>query len=293
MRFRKFPSLAAAAVLVATAGAVVIASPAQAAGFTTRIVEYIWNVPTYSTSVGTVQCNSDEKVTGGGALVMSLNSNVRLIESFAVSDTKWQWAIHNNTNAVQEIHGRAVCITNPSGYERVWNRYTPITPNTFQWVEAFCPNGKTSISGGFQFQGGLFGDRSKVAAKSSFPHSDLKYGWAHYLRNDDIVTFTGNVQVICVSDVRRYTYDGRYDVITVPAGQSRVGTDDCRYAGKGYTWSLVGGGWSSSVTSPYTAVTAALPTDGANDYWKINAVNADSVARDFTVKIVCIARLST
>lgn len=295
MLFRTWRALpvAVAVAVAATTAAVAIASPAQAAGFTTRVVEYIWNAPTYTTSIGSVQCNSNEKVTGGGALVMSLNSNVRLIESFAVSDTKWQWVIHNNTNSVQEIHARAICITNTSGYERRWKRYTPLQPGSLTLVDVSCPAGKTSIAGGFQLHGGLFGNPRKVKASASFFFGNADKGWAFYLRNDDTVTFTGNVQAICISDrVQRWLYDDRFDSVVVPPGQTRVLTDDCSFAPRGYTWSLVGGGWNYvGSDSPHNIVTAALPTDATNDFWKLNLSNPDSKSHEFGLAIVCIAKL--
>src|SRR5687768_2725702 len=155
MRIRRWSMLVAGAVVAVVA----IAAPAHAAVANVRVVEFIFNAPNHSTTLGPIHCRSGEKVLGGGALVMGLNTGVRLIESFALSDTTWRVAVHNESGGPQEIHARALCATGVAGYERKWVRGFPLRPNSVTDLTATCPSGKTSIAGGFQIQVGLLGDR--------------------------------------------------------------------------------------------------------------------------------------
>jgi hypothetical protein len=60
-----------------------------------------------------------------------------------------------------------------------------------------CPEGKTSISGGFNTTVPL-GDHDKVTAAASYV-SILANGWTVRLRNDSDTTYNANLQVICTS----------------------------------------------------------------------------------------------
>jgi hypothetical protein len=106
------------ALVIATGSVVAVATPAHAAVTSVRVVENIWYAYGMTTSLGGIQCNADEKVLGGGALVMNLDPNIRLVESFASTDTKWWWAVYNPPQTVREVHGRVICAKGVSGYER-------------------------------------------------------------------------------------------------------------------------------------------------------------------------------
>jgi hypothetical protein len=87
-------------------------------------------------------------------------------------------------------------------------------------------------------------------------------GWQVQIRNDSVANYAGFAQVICTNLAGRTTGS---TTVTVAAGSTTWSAADCGNA----KW-LVGGGWVTNQNTPSNIVTAALPTDDANDYWKIN-----------------------
>lgn len=267
----------AAATVVATGVIVAAALPAHAAVSSVRVVEIIWNAPNHTTSSATLQCNTGETVLSGGALVMSLNTGVRLIESFASSNTKWSLSVHNESNGPQEIRARALCATGVAGYERRWVTGFQLKPNTVTDLTVTCPSGKTSLAGGFQTVASPV-DRDRLKASASFVSGT---GWKATIRNDSIATYSGNVQAICTSMGRWWNQS----TVTVTAGGTNVFTNHCGSS----NW-LVGGGWKTNENTPHNIVTAALPTDASNDYWKINLANPDSVSHSVQFLMICMEK---
>ncbi|MBX6749545.1 MAG: hypothetical protein IRY85_07685 [Micromonosporaceae bacterium] len=270
-----------ATVLVVTAGSVVaVAAPAQAAISNVRIVETIFFAPKMSTTLGAVDCNTNEKVLGGGLLVMGLDPNIRVIESLAKTDTKWGWAVYNPTQNIPEIHARAICAQGVTGYKRVDGKADTVPPGgAVKDITATCPSGMTSISGGFGIQANPFErDKLKVAASQVFGN-----GWKIQIRNDSVSPWAGFAQVICTTLPGRLTPDPV--TVTVAAGSTTAASRDC-----GSNHQLVGGGWVTNQNIPHNIVTAAIPTDATNDNWKINLANRDSVSHTVKLIIVCLPK---
>ena len=51
-----------------------------------------------------------------------------------------------------------------------------------------------------------------------------------------------------------------------------------------------GGGWVTNENTSYNIVTASIPTDASNDYWKINLSNPDSVAHTVQYMHLCLPK---
>jgi hypothetical protein len=267
---------AAAAAVVAAGSVVAVATPAQAAVTSVRIVEDIWYASGMTTTTGAVYCNADEKVLGGGVLVMNLDHKIRLVESWAPSDTWWRWAVYNPTQTVREIHGRAICAKGVSGYERKQSAAYNLVGNSVTTLSASCPAGKTSISGGFMIQAVEY-DRGKLKASVSNVSGN---GWQAQIRNDSVASYGGFVQVFCTSLGGRTTYS---TTVNVAAGSTTYSWEDC-----GPNKWLVGGGWVTNQNTSSNIVTGALPTDSAYDQWKINLSNPDGAARSVQLVNVCL-----
>jgi hypothetical protein len=265
----------AAAAVVAVGTVAAGALPADAAIANVRVVEFIFNAPNHATTLGPVSCNSGERVLGGGALVMTLDTDVRLIESFALSDTTWRVAVHNESGSTQEIHARALCATGVTGYERKWARGFTLPPNSVKDLTANCPAGKTSIAGGFQIRANE-ADRDELKASASFATGN---GWRAKIRNDSNATYNGDVQAICTSLTGRTISS---ITVTVNPGATAVVSSNCS------SNRLTGGGWITNQNIPHNIVTAALPGQAPDIHWKINVHNTDSVAHTVQYWHVCM-----
>jgi hypothetical protein len=271
---RRWLARGVAAAVIAAGSVIAIATPAQAAISSVRIVEEIFDVQSYSTGTEAVFCNTNEKVLGGGALVMSLNSSVKLLESYAFKDHQWRVRLYNPTSTWQEVRVRAICATGVDGYERKMTT-DGVAPNTTKDITSACPAGKTSIAGGF----GIY-DTYLAKASASYAYGT---GWKVQIRNDDPYKHPAiNVQAICTSQTGR-SY--AWITVTVNAGSTNVYTGNC-----GSNKWLVGGGWVTNESTPYNIVTASIPTDATNDYWKINLSNPDSVAHTVQYMHLCLPK---
>jgi hypothetical protein len=267
-------------VLVVTAGSVVaVAAPAQAAISNVRIVETIFFAPKLTTTLAAVDCNSNEKVLGGGLLVMNLDPNIRVIESLAKTETKWGWAVYNPTQNIPEIHARAICARGVTGYNiKTGPSVTVPAGGSVKDITADCPSG-TSISGGFGIQANPF-ERDKLKVAASQPSGN---GWKVQIRNDSVSAWAGFAQVICTTLPGRFIPDPI--TVTVAAGSTTAASRDC-----GSTRQLVGGGWVTNQNFRHNIVTAAIPTDATNDFWKINLANPDSVSHSVKLITVCLPK---
>lgn len=133
--------------------------------------------------------------------------------------------------------------------------------------------------GGHQIQAYEY-DRDKLKASASYVSGST---WRAQIRNDSFGANGGVVQAICTSLPGRTTGSTS---VSVGAGSTAWQAKDC-----GATRWLVGGGWITNQNIPHNIVTAALPTDAANDNWKINLANGDSVAH--TVQLIHVCLLSS
>jgi hypothetical protein len=277
IRRRRWLARLVAAGVVAAGSVVTIAAPAQAAVSGVRVIEDTWYA--YSgTTRGLVRCNSGEKMLGGGVLVMDLDPNIRLVESYPSSDTTWQFTVYNPTQNIREIHGRAICATGVDGYERVSDDGYLDSGGSVATITATCPSGKTSIAGGFRFEAAEI-HSGQMKASASYVSGSR---WKAQIRNDSVQDYTGYVYAICTSLTGRTTGS---TALTVNAGSTTWYTTNC-----GSSKWLVGGGWITNENTSHNVVTASLPTDATNDFWKINLANPDSIAHTVQHVHVCMPK---
>src|SRR4051794_39448208 len=150
-RLRRRASVAAVAALLASAGTVVAtAAPAQAAvsGAVVREGDFM-SVPSHGIAYGAAICDPGEVVIGGGVLVMSFDTSVRLSSSFANANNRWFVLVANPTSSYQEVHVRALCARNVAGYYQATGPVSLPPGSSGNTGSAVCPGGRVAIGGGF------------------------------------------------------------------------------------------------------------------------------------------------
>lgn len=282
-RRRRLASIGAVLAVLAAAGTVAAtAAPAEAAvtGAVVREGDFI-NVPAFGVADGAAICNPGEVVIGGGALIMNLDSSVRLSSSFANASFRWFVRIANPTSVFQEVHVRALCATNVAGYSQ---RTGPVSLPPFSSGNAgtaSCPGGSVAIGGGFITAANDF-DRPLIKVAESFPDFTNPALWDLGMRNDSGGFYSATVQVICTSQTNRSRPTGR--TVTVGAGSVVVSTEDCGSA----SLVSVAGGYREVGDFPPAIVTGFLPTPGSFPYWKYNFSNPDPVTRRVSTFHACL-----
>ncbi len=276
-RIRWLAGLATVAVVASG----VIATPAHAAvsKIVVREISTTWNAGPGFSSNG-LYCANGEKVLQGGVLSMSLSNGVYLLASFASGNNKWAWEIHNATTKTQEIHARVICATGVEGWE---SRSTTVNVPAGDWsLQAACPTGKKAIGGGWDDPishgkvGQWFVSASQPIASPS--------SWRIRVTNDSTSTLQNFIaQAICTSQTGSTQ---SFSSVTVAAGATAVKTVDC-----GSSKWLVGGGFGN-FTSGLNIVTAAIPSAGSPETWKINVRNPDTIAHTVWVYHVCLPKTS-
>jgi hypothetical protein len=262
------------AALLATAGTLVAtAAPAQAAvtGAIAREGEAFW-VPSFGTASGAAICEAGEVVIGGGALIMSLDTNVRLSSSFANADNRWFVLVANPTSTFQEVHVRALCARNVAGYAKETGPVSLPPGSSGNTGTAACRDNKVAIGGGFLTAAPDF-DRPRIKVAGSYADFSNPAVWNLNMRNDSLGFYSATAQVICTSQTNRGNPIAR--LTSVPAGSTAFGFDDCGSASS----VAVAGGYLTSGDFPAAVVTAFLPTQSSFPQWKINISNPDSVTR--------------
>jgi hypothetical protein len=276
--------MSAAVALLAAAGTVAVtAAPAQAAitGAVVREGDFVY-VPSFGTASGAAICNPDEVVIGGGVLVMSFDTTVRLSTSFANASNRWFVLIANPTSDFQEVHVRALCARNVAGYSQ-----TPLGPvslppgSSGNTGTAACPNGKVAIGGGFITYANDY-DRTKIKTAATFADFSNPAVWNVEMRNDSLGYYSGGVQAICTSQTNRSALTGK--TLSVGAGSTLYDSDDCGSANS----VAVAGGYRTVGDFPTSVVTGFLPTQGSVPQWKINLSNPDSVTRRVSTFHACL-----
>jgi len=270
-RRRRLASIGAALAVLAAAGTVfAAAAPAQAAvtGAIAREGDAFW-VPSYGVADGAAICNPGEKVIGGGALIMSMDSSVRVSTSFANADYRWFVRIANPTSVYQEVHVRALCAQNVAGYEEREGAVSLPPYSSGNAGTAVCPSGKVAIGGGF-ITAAYDYDRSNIKVSASFADFSNPAVWDITMRNDSGGYYGATAQVICTSQTNRSRPTGR--TVIVDAGSTLYSFEDCGSA----SLVTVAGGYREVGDFPAAIVTGFLPTQDSYPYWKFNFSNPES-----------------
>ena len=90
------------------------------------------------------------------------------------------------------------------------------------------------------------------------------------------------VQVICTTLTGRTT---KFSQMTVNPGSTAFFQSDC-----GSDKWLVGGGFITGENTPHNIVVGATPGDAANDFWKVNLSNPDTVVHTANHVKVCMPK---
>jgi hypothetical protein len=281
-RRRRLVTVGAAAAVLAAGGAVIAtATPAQANVANAVVREDIINVPSFGIGDGAAVCVGNEKVISGGALIMSMDPRVRVSSSFANADFRWFVRIANPTNDFQEVHIRALCATNISGYSQ---RTGPISlpPHSSQNLgHANCPSGSVAIGGGFIAAVTDF-DRPNVKVSESWPDPANPTQWNVGMRNDSNGFYGGTAQVICTTQTNRSRPTGKTSMVSPES--SLVVFEECT-AVQGL---VVAGGYREVGDFPTAIVTGFLPSSDPPPYWKYNFSNPDPSFHQITTFHACL-----
>lgn len=266
--------------VLATGAVMAIGTTAQAAvsNVEVREISGTWTVSPGVTGSNGLVCASGEKVLQGGVLSMSLSNGVYLLASFASISNKWSWVIYNDTSSTQEIHARAICATGVEGWESRWATGT-VPAGDSAYIRAECPSGKDAIGGGWNdpLDRGKVGDWFVSASQLiTLPAPS----WRIHVTNDSSVALQGfAAQAICTSQTGSTL---SISSVTVNPGQTAAKAVTCGSK----AW-LVGGGFKN-IASGLNIVTAAIPTAGSPDSWKINVRNPDTVAHTVGIYYICM-----
>lgn len=282
-RRRRLASLGVAATVLVTGGLVAVTATPALANITGAVVregDFI-NVPAFGVADGAAICNPGEVVIGGGILVMSLDSSVRLSSSFANADFRWFVRVANPTPFFQEVHVRAMCARNVAGYFQ-----SPLTAavslppfSSGNTGSVNCPAGKVVIGGGFHADVPDF-DRPNVKVGTDMPSTTNPAAWNFEMRNESGGFYAARGQVICTSQTNRGAPVSHFT--SIGAGSTAFTFEECS------SGVVVAAGYRTIGNFPSNIVTAQLPTQDSPPYWKNNFANPDSTTRSVTTYHACL-----
>jgi hypothetical protein len=269
-------------MVVATGTVFAMTTAAQAAisNVEVREITGTWTVGPGVTGSNGLVCAAGETVLQGGVLSMTLSNRVYVLSSYASSFDKWSWVVYNDTSSNQEIHARAICATGFDNWEARGIAET-VPAGGSKFISAACPPGKVAISGGWK----VGRDRGKVGdwfVSASQPITLPTSSWRIHVTNDSSEALAAySVQAICSSQTGSTLSTSS---VTVNPGQTAAKAVNC-----GSNAWLVGGGFKN-IASGLNIVTAAIPTAGSPDTWKINVRNPDTVAHTVGMYNTCLPK---
>jgi hypothetical protein len=283
-----------AAVGIGLAGAMVAITPAMAGpvsvrGITTQTVIATATAAATETGEAEATCPAGELLTGGGYTISGTSTDWQVYVDAPANSTTWLVEPVNFAAQPLDFSAYAICAESVPGKKGV-SAYTSqvvattvtVPANQTGEADATCPAGDLLTGGGYQVE--------NISPNwSIYLNAPTASGtWTAEIDNEVPLSTTYDSFAICLGrknskPVTALTTSTVSTASTVPANSSQTADVSCGahqlMTGGGYVMDSIGQDWLIAASAPVTS----------ND-WQVEAVDLDSVSRDFDSIAMCLAK---
>jgi len=285
---------AVAAIGLGLAGALVAMAPALAGpvsvrGITTQTVIETATAPAGETAEAEATCGSGQLLVGGGYVISGTSTDWQVYVDAPLNGNTWLVEPVNFAAQPLDFSAYAICALSVPGKKGV-SKYTTqvvttavnVPANETGEADATCPAGELLTGGGYEVDNVSSNWSIYLNAPTS---SDT---WTAEIDNEVPVTTTYNSFAVCLAKkngkpVTALTTSTVSTAGTVAANSSQTADVSCAahelMTGGGHVIDSIGQDWLIATSAPI-----------ASNDWQVQAVDLDTVSRDFDSIAVCLSK---